>query len=354
MSDRQRGSWVQGPLGTLVYFTGVAALVALVVWVAPGDSDAGPTASPVASSTTTTVPRVEVTVPGSGEEPVADAAAIILPSVVHIQTSAGVGSGVLYDEQGRIITAAHVVGDNEEVEIRWSNGVLATGRVLGTAPEVDVAVIEAEPAGLPPARFNTAKPRVGQLAVAVGSPWGLASTVTAGIVSAVDQTNCGATTCAAMVQTDAAINPGNSGGALINRAGEVIGINVSIYTVSGANDGVGFAVPSATVVDYATAIINGEPIPTPFLGVEIDDATTGRAGARVTRVIPGTAAEEVGILVDDVVVSVEGVPVRSGADLVAQVRAHRPGSTVTLGIFRGSEEIMVDVTLGVQPPDAES
>ncbi len=351
MNDGQRRSWIQGPLGVVAYFTGVAALVALIVWLAPGDSSHTPEAA--ATSTTTTAPRVDITVPGvAGEEPVADAAAVILPSVVHIQTPSGVGSGVLFDAQGRIVTAAHVVGEYEQVQVRWSNGRLSTGTVLGTAAEVDIAVIEAgPPGGLAPAQFETAKPRVGQLAIAVGSPWGLASTVTAGIVSAVDQTNCGGATCSAMVQTDAAINPGNSGGALINRAGRVIGINVSIYTISGANDGVGFAVPSSAVVEYANAIIAGEPIPTAFLGVTIDDATTDQAGALVTEVMADTAAEEAGIRVGDVVVSVDGVPVRSRGDLVAQVRTHQPNSTVSLGILRDGELITIDVTLRIRTDD---
>ncbi|MFO7300238.1 MAG: trypsin-like peptidase domain-containing protein, partial [Actinomycetes bacterium] len=251
-----RRSWVSGPLGVLAYLVGVAAVVALIVFAYPSPSHDGGAAPP--STTTTTAPSVSVTLP-AGAEPVADAAEVILPSVVYIQTPGGVGSGVIYDDQGRIVTAAHVVGDHEAVQIRWSDGRLASGRVLGTAPEVDIAVIEvSEAPGLPAARFNTAKPRVGQMAIAVGSPWGLSSTVTQGIVSAVDQTNCGRgpdATCVAMVQTDAAINPGNSGGPLINRAGEVIGINVSIFTLSGANDGVGFAVPASIAVTYADAII---------------------------------------------------------------------------------------------------
>lgn len=346
MNDARR-SWIHGPLGVVAYFTGVAAIVALIVWLAPGE-----TQPPEAAVTTTTAPRVDVTVPGvAGVEPVADAAAVILPSVVHIQTPSGVGSGVLFDDQGRIVTAAHVVGEYDQVQVRWSNGRLSTGTVLGTAADVDIAVIEAEPPGLPPAQFETTKSRVGQIAIAVGSPWGLASTVTAGIVSAVDQTNCGGTTCSAMVQTDAAINPGNSGGALINRNGRVIGINVSIYTISGANDGVGFAVPSSTVVEYANAIIAGEPIATAFLGVTIDDATTERAGALVTEVIPDTAAEDAGMRVGDVVISVNGVPVLSRGDLVAQIRTYQPESTVTLGILRDGELIEMDVTLRLRTED---
>ena len=350
-SSAPRSARLRGVAGTILYFAVVAALVVFLFRLAPDtDLTAATTIPQQQTTTTTTPPEVRVDAPTyvAGDEPIADAAAIILPSVVHIQTSTGVGSGVVYDNQGLIITAAHVVGSDETVQIRFSNGDLRTGRVLGTVPEVDVAVIETDPIDLPAAVFNPAKPRVGQMAIAVGSPWGLASTVTAGIVSAVDQTNCGQSTCAAMVQTDAAINPGNSGGALINRAGEVIGINVSIFTLSGANDGVGFAVPSSTVLDYARAIISGEPLRTSFLGVDGTTASSGRAGGLITEVLAGTGAEAAGLRVDDVVVEVSGVPVVSWGDLVAQVRVHRPGATIDLVILRDDEELVVSVTLGVR------
>src|SRR5690606_6217962 len=173
MNESRRSSWVSGPLGVLAYLVGLAAVVALIIFLYPPDTGAPEATPETPGTTTTTAPEVQVTAP-TGEEPVADAAEVILPSVVYIQTPGGVGSGVIYDDQGRIVTAAHVVGDHEAVQIRWSDGRLASGRVLGTAPEVDIAVIEvSEAPGLPAARFNTAKPRVGQMAIAVGSPWGL-------------------------------------------------------------------------------------------------------------------------------------------------------------------------------------
>lgn len=322
---------------------GLTAVVALLLLLAPGTNRAP-------SSTTTPGPVVEV--PGFlSDEPIAEAAEVILPSVVHIQTSDGVGSGVIYKSDGLIITAAHVVGDNESVLVRFADGTQVRGTVVGSVAEVDVAVVSVERTGLKPAIFSLVKPRVGQLAIAVGSPWGLASTVTAGIISAVDQTNCGAGPCAAMVQTDAAINPGNSGGALINRIGEVVGINVSIFSVTGANDGVGFAVPSTTVVAYADAIIAGEPLQSAYLGVRIAPATGGRAGASVVEVIPDSGAAAAGIRELDVIVAVAGVPILSDQDLQAQIRSHLAGSTVDLLILRDGEEIIVPVTLGVRPED---
>jgi S1-C subfamily serine protease len=343
----------RGLLVAFAYFAGVAAIVAVLLQFLP-DQGAGPVPQGAVEEPGDDTAQPDVEAPSfvEGEEPIADAADVILPSVVHIQTASGVGSGVIYDsERGLVVTAAHVVGSEESVSVRFSDGEQVTGQVLGSAPDVDIAVIEVGPTDLPAAAFSEEKPRVGQLAIAVGSPWGLASTVTAGIISAVDQTNCGNETCSSMVQTDAAINPGNSGGALIDRSGEVIGINVSIFTMSGASDGVGFAVPSDIAVEYAESIVDGEPIQTAFLGVSVDDATTGRAGALITEVMPDTAAEEAGLEVGDVVVSVEGVEVLSRADLVAQVRAHRPGSEVEVVILRDGEEMSLEITLGVRTDD---
>src|SRR5690606_21129297 len=194
MNESRRSSWVSGPLGVLAYLVGLAAVVALIIFLYPPETGAPEATPETPGSTTTAAPEVQVTAP-TGEEPVADAAEVILPSVgciqtpcavgsgvfsvddrriistahvvgdhppvVYIQTPSGVGSGVIYDDQGRIITAAHVVGAHQQVEIRFSNGRLVTGQVLGKAPEVDIAVIQAEPSGLPPAKFDTSKPRVG-------------------------------------------------------------------------------------------------------------------------------------------------------------------------------------------------
>jgi len=336
---------LQGWLSALMYFGAVALLVAGIMWVYPDSSLVG------VDATTTTAPEVDVTMPStpSGNEPVADAAEVILPSVVHIQTQSGVGSGVVYDE-GLIITAAHVVQSSDTVRVRFTDGTQVNGTVLGTAPEVDIAVIEVERDDLTPATFAIEKPRVGQMAVAVGSPWGLESTVTSGIVSAVDQTNCSIDACAAMVQTDAAINPGNSGGPLVDRAGHVLGINVSIFTETGANDGVGFAVPSDIATTYADAIVSGEPIDTAFLGVTLaagDVDTEGQAGALVESVVEESAAASAGIETGDVIIALDGVPVLGSADLQAQVRSHQPGETVDILLIRGGEETTIQVTLGV-------
>jgi S1-C subfamily serine protease len=343
-----------GWLSAVLFFGAVALVVAGIMWAYPEQ----PTESTAEETTTTSTENpedVDVALPTEGAEPVADAAQVILPSVVYIQTQSGVGSGVVYDE-GLIVTAAHVVQGSDTVRVRFTDGTQVTGTVLGTAaPDVDIAVIEVDRDDLTPATFVTEKPRVGQMAVAVGSPWGLESTVTAGIVSAVDQTNCSILpgsdrfSCAAMVQTDAAINPGNSGGPLVNREGQVLGINVSIFTDSGANDGVGFAVPANVATTYADAIVSGDPIETAFLGVSLsgDVATEGQAGAVIDEVFEGSGAETAGIQSGDVIIALDGVPVLGGDDLQAQVRAHQPGETVEILIIRDDEEITITATLGV-------
>ena len=353
---------VPGWLSALLYF-GVVVLISFgILWIYPEDAAETTAETAVGETTTTTtsttVPvEVDVTAPPADPpaevgEPVADAAEVILPSVVHIQVpGGGVGSGVVYGD-GLVMTAAHVVQESESVGVRFTDGEQVTGNVLGTAPDVDIAVIEVDREGLTPATFVTEKPRVGQMAIAVGSPWGLESTVTAGIVSAVDQTNCSFNTCASMVQTDAAINPGNSGGPLVDREGRVIGINVSIITSTRSNAGVGFAVPATIASTYADAIVSGEPIETAFLGVRADDVESdGTAGAEITTVVEDSAAEGAGIEVGDVIIGFDGVPIVDFLDLVAQVRAHQPGETVDVLILRDGEEITITVTLGVDTQD---
>lgn len=294
--------------------------------------------------------------PAPGEEPVADAAAVILPSVVQIQTgqgpNSGVGSGVIYDESGLILTAAHVVQGQETVTVRFADGEQVEGIVVGGTAGADVAVVQVERTGLPAAELALDdEPEVGQMAIAVGSPWGLQGTVTSGIVSAVDQAIPEGGSARAVLQTDAAINPGNSGGPLVDREGQVIGINVSIFSLSGANDGVGFAVPIDIAHDIAQRVVAGEEIQSAYLGVSLGQVETGQAGALVEQVTPGTGADEAGIQPGDLVISIDGAPVQSGGDLAAQIQTHQPGDTVDLEVVRDGEQTTISVTLSERPAD---
>jgi S1-C subfamily serine protease len=345
------GKWLSRVLLLLLVVGSVAGITWLVA-TSPPESEV------VAGEETTTTAQpleVSVTTPVAGAEPIADAAEKILPSVVQIRTSDGVGSGVIFD-QGLILTAAHVVEGETTVQVRLEDGENVEGTVLGGTAEADIAVIQIERTDVPVATLALdSMPRVGQTAIAVGSPWGLTSTVTAGIISAVNQPlGCGQVgeTCRSMLQTDAAINPGNSGGALLDREGRVVGINVSIFSLSGANDGVGFAVPIDVAYDIAQAVIAGESIEFAFLGVQGENVTVGQAGALVTEVLAGGAAEEAGFEVNDLVISIDGVRVQGISDLASQVRTHRPGELVEFTVVRDGAEITLRATLGVREDEA--
>ncbi len=335
----------------MLLVVGSAAGITWLVATSPPE----PEVAAVEETTTTTEPlEVPVTTPLAGVEPIADAAEKILPSVVQIRTADGVGSGVVFGE-GLILTAAHVVEGETTVQVRLEDGENVEGTVLGGTAEADIAVIQIDRTDVPVATLALDyTPRVGQTAIAVGSPWGLTSTVTAGIISAVNQPlGCApGGVCRSMLQTDAAINPGNSGGALLDREGRVLGINVSIFSLSGANDGVGFAVPIDVAYDIAQAVIAGENIEFAFLGVMGEDVTTGQAGARITDVMEGGAAAEAGFEVNDLVISIDGVRVQGITDLASQVRTHRPGELVEFTIIRDGAEITLQATLGVREDEA--
>ncbi|MDH3190655.1 MAG: trypsin-like peptidase domain-containing protein, partial [Acidimicrobiia bacterium] len=339
-------------ISRLVLVLLVAGSSAGITWLAVSDP-AEPIVSTQPSGNEGNV--VDVSTPSyiAGEEPIADAAEKILPSVVQIQTSDGVGSGVVFGD-GLIMTAAHVVSGETTVLVRLEDGEVVEGTVLGGTSEADIAVVQIARTDVPQAQLALDyEPRVGQMAIAVGSPWDLTSTVTAGIVSAVNQPlGCnGSGSCRSMLQTDAAINPGNSGGPLVDRDGRVLGINVSIFSLSGANDGVGFAVPIDVAYDIAQAVIAGDNIEFGFLGVRGTDAESGRAGALITEVTPGQAAEEAGFMIDDLVVSIDGVRVQGISDLASQVRTHRPGESVEFVVVRDGEELTLVAVLQVLQSD---
>lgn len=284
------------------------------------------------------------------EEPVAAVAAALLPSMVQIEHQAGLGSGFVY-EDGHVLTAAHVVDGVEVVQVRFADGSLREGEVVGADAPHDIAVIEVDTEGAPAATLALDEElEVGQLAVALGSPWGLEQTVTSGVVSAVSRPVASPLTAQVLIQTDASINPGNSGGALANREGEVIGVNIQIFTTTGANTGVGFAVPIDNAYEFASAIVAGDPVETAFLGVTGEEATGEVSGAVITELTPGGAAIAAGLEVGDVVTAVDGQAVRSIGDLAARIRSYLPGDEVTLDVRRDGEPLSIKVVLGSAPP----
>lgn len=278
----------------------------------------------------------------------ADAAAVaadrVAPAVVQIQTRTGVGSGVVYDRSGLVLTVAHVVGTSPEVVVRLADGRSVEGEVLGAHAPTDVAVVRIDAdAVVAVAELATGDdPIVGQLAVAVGSPFGFDQTVTAGIVSAVDRV----VNNVAMVQTDAAINPGNSGGPLVDADGRVLGLNDVIFTESGSSAGVGFAIQIDLARIVADQLVAGEEVRLALLGVSTAAAPPGETGAQVAEVVQGSAADEAGLQVGDRIVALDGEPLPDAGRLRAQVIRREPGDEITLSVVRDGDQRELTVTLG--------
>jgi len=287
-------------------------------------------------------------------EPVTAVAQAVAPAVVLIQHDFGQGSGIVYDDSGLILTNAHVVGSFTEVLVTLASGVRVPGQVLGADPLTDVAVVSIST----DADFGVAalapetSVEVGQLAVAIGSPFGLEQTVTSGIVSAKGRvienlTDDGDVSVVAMIQTDAPINPGNSGGALADRQGRVIGMNTSIRTDgSGGNIGVGFAIPSDTAKLIADRIIAGEPLERGFLGINGGSPLVGEPGVVVGEVTLGSGADAAGLLAGDRITAFNGIQIKDMSDLAAAVRLQPPDATVVVEFIREDQTLSAEVVLG--------
>ncbi|WP_137158649.1 trypsin-like peptidase domain-containing protein, partial [Blastococcus sp. CCUG 61487] len=292
-----------------------------------------------------------------------DIAAAVIPAVVSIEVRVGesgaTGSGVVIDGgEGYIVTNNHVISGADDVsgaEIRavFSDGSGSEARIVGRDPASDLAVLKVEKPGLVTASLGTSDDVVvGDPVVAIGSPLGLAGTVTTGIVSALERpvrlAGEGSDTNAVIsaVQTDAPINPGNSGGALVDASGALIGINTAIASVGGGSVGLGFAIPIDTVRDIAEQLISTGRAVHASLGVNARSVTDGtRDGALVLNVEPGSAAAEAGIREQDVIIAVDGERVGSSEELVVAVDRHDPGEEVTVEVVRGGSSQELRATL---------
>ncbi len=338
----------------------VAAISALLAGAAGGAAgvlaaERNDQNQPTATATETTPVSTEVPpVSGDSSEPAAAVATALAPAVVQIETTKGLGSGFIYDESGLIMTASHVTDGAGTVDVRMADGTRLTGTVVGEDPSTDVAVVKIEPPkDMPVATLATGVTvKVGQTAIAIGSPFGLDQSVTAGIVSAVGRSAETPGGVIPAIQTDAPINSGNSGGALADRTGRIIGINDSIATGGSnatGNLGIGFAIPIDIAKSVADRIVAGQSTEAGFLGVEGADATGSHTGAAITSVSAGSPAAEAGLTESDVVVAVDGKPISSMIDLAAKVRTHEPGDTVELTVSTNGQQRVVRVTLGPAP-----
>ena len=359
------GGIVGGIVGAVLVVLGLAATDLIEL----GGTDAPAATAPVAREPV--VERTPLPDPGLGASVIPDMADRVLPSVVRINVSGTVdltgagalGSGVIYRSDGYIITNHHVIKDAAAVEVLLADGDRFAAEIVGSDVLNDLAVLRIDRDGLPAIDLRPpSEPlRVGETVVAIGSPFGLDATVTSGIISALNRdlrVPDSSDVIPAVIQTDAAINPGNSGGALVDLKGRLVGINTAIVSRTGANEGVGFAVPVRQAVVSSDQLIEQGFVRYPLLGITGTDISAAvqaelglasRRGAVVDSVQTGSGAEAAGMRVRDVIVAVDGVPLRSMSDLVAEVRRRAPGMTVSFDVRRRDEQLRLEVVLGERP-----
>jgi putative serine protease PepD len=261
------------------------------------------------------------------------------------------GSGFVIDKSGDIVTNQHVVSSGGSIAVQFADGRKASARVVGQDASSDIAVIRASIASseLQPLTLgDSSKVQVGDGVVAIGSPFGLAGTVTTGVVSALDRSIKAPNnyTITGAVQTDAPINRGNSGGPLLDSHGDVIGVNSQIDSNSGDSSGVGFAVSSNTARRVAETLVAGKKVTHPYMGVSLTDAS---GGAGIASVASGSPAQRAGLRPGDVVTAIEGKPVASSAAAVSAVDAHKPGDKVKVSFRRNGQAHDLSLTLSARP-----
>ena len=271
----------------------------------------------------------------------------------------GLGSGVIVSPEGYLLTNNHVIEGADEISVQLADGRQAGARLIGADPETDLAVLKISLGRLPVIAFgSTPGLKVGDIVLAIGNPFNVGQTVTAGIVSALGRNQLGLSTFENFIQTDAAINPGNSGGALVDAAGNLVGINTAIFSRTGGSLGIGFAIPVDTARQVLESLVRDGRVTRGWIGVEPRDLTPEIAegfglpvkqGVLITGVLQGGPASQGGLLPGDVVVRVAGRAVDDTAQLLAAVAALKPNSRAVLGVQRGTKALDVSVVIGERP-----
>jgi Do/DeqQ family serine protease len=271
----------------------------------------------------------------------------------------GLGSGVIVSANGYILTNNHVVESADEIDVILNDSRHSRAKVIGTDPDSDLAVLKIELDKLPVIVLgNSDALQVGDPVLAIGNPFGVGQTVTSGIVSALGRNQLGINTFENFIQTDAAINPGNSGGALVDTTGNLLGINSAIYSRSGGNMGIGFAIPISTARQVLESIVKDGQVTRGWIGVEPNDLTPELAetfgvkstqGVIITGVLQNGPAAVAGLRPGDVVTSVAGKPVHNVSELLSGVAALRPGTASKIGLQRQNSQLELDITPGIRP-----
>ena len=279
------------------------------------------------------------------------------PSVVSVRTGSGSGTGFLVDSDGTIVTNAHVVGDNSQVQVRFDDkGEFHDAQVLSVDGSTDLAALKVDPeaaSGVRPLKLaDSDQAQVGDTVIAIGYPLGLDRTATAGIVSGLERQiqSPNGFSIDKVIQTDAPINPGNSGGPLLNANGEVIGVNSQIATAGGGEGsvGIGFAIPANTVKEVLPALESGSAPEHAYLGLQTTEAPNGD-GAQIAETTTGGPSAKAGLQAGDVVTQVDGDAVHTPDDVAAAIEDDKPGDKVEVTVSRNGSEHEIEVTLGQRP-----
>ena len=276
------------------------------------------------------------------------------------EAPAGLGSGVIVSPQGHVLTNNHVIENADGIEIILMDGRKTSARVIGTDPETDLALLKIELPDLPVIVLGQMEQlQIGDIVLAIGNPFGVGQTVTSGIVSALGRTQLGINTFENFIQTDAAINPGNSGGALVDVQGHLLGINTAIYSRSGGNMGIGFAIPVSTAREVMEDLIRDGRVTRGWIGVEPREISAEVAqsiqlpaagqGVLIAGVLQNGPAARAGVRPGDVILQVQDQPVRNVAELLQHVAQLPPGQMARLSLWRDNNTVQVQVTPGERP-----
>jgi serine protease DegQ len=279
------------------------------------------------------------------------------PPETHQQLS--LGSGVIVLADGYILTNDHVIDGAQEIQVALSDGRAVSAKVVGADPDTDIAVLKVDLKGLPAITFgNYDQVRVGDVALAIGNPFGVGETVTMGIISALGRNRLGINTFENFIQTDAAINPGNSGGALVDVSGNLIGINTAIYSKTGGSQGIGFSIPVSIARNVMEEIIKTGAVTRGWIGVEVQDVTPElaesfhldkAAGALIAGVLKGGPSEKAGIRPGDILVEINGSPIADSEAMLNLVASLKPGQNARIKVIRSRQSQSFNVAVGKRP-----
>ncbi|MFJ4546681.1 Do family serine endopeptidase AlgW [Pseudomonas sp. NPDC088885] len=272
------------------------------------------------------------------------------------------GSGVIMSPEGYILTNNHVTSGADQIVVALKDGRETLARVIGSDPETDLAVLKIDLKNLPAITVGRSDNiRIGDVALAIGNPFGVGQTVTMGIISATGRNQLGLNNYEDFIQTDAAINPGNSGGALVDANGNLTGINTAIFSKSGGSQGIGFAIPVKLAMEVMKSIIEHGQVIRGWLGIEVQPLTqelaesfglSGRPGIVVAGIFRDGPAQKAGLQLGDVILSIDGEPAGDGRRSMNQVARIKPTDKVTIQVMRNGKELKLSAEIGLRPPPA--